>query len=246
MEEFEQILQRINYPTKIYNFCYIENFGVYFEPGVFDDVPCYQTICADIAQLVRLLPSGALQKLQKDTHIYINKTLTYETLRFFEMGRNCCYHPRDETQWLKDRGLALEKRGCVEINNLEDYLSSIHLWGTGGLLAHEFSHAYHDKFCYSGFDNAVINEAYNVTMRKKLYDNVRVHGPQGLAADGVTSITAKAYACADCKEFFAELSVAYLYALDAHTEYNKWFPFNRAQLETYDRESFSVIESMWI
>ncbi len=83
-------------------------------------------------------------------------------------------------------------------------------------------------------------------MGKKLYDNVRVHGPQGLAADGVTSITAKAYACTNCMEFFAELSVAYHYALDAHTEYNKWYPFNRAQLLQHDPESAETLAYEWL
>jgi hypothetical protein len=42
-------------------------------------------------------------------------------------------------------------------------------------------------------------------MASQLYDCVPVHGTQGLK--GPT----KAYACANCMEFFAELSVAYLY-----------------------------------
>lgn len=83
-------------------------------------------------------------------------------------------------------------------------------------------------------------------MKKKLYDNVHVHGPQGLAADGVTRITAKAYACTNCMEFFAELSVAYLYAKDASTEYNKWFPFNRAQLLQHDPASAEALEYEWL
>jgi hypothetical protein len=45
-------------------------------------------------------------------------------------------------------------------------------------------------------------------MSKKLYDSVAVHGPQG--KDGPI----KAYACANPMEFFAELSVAYLWHAD--------------------------------
>lgn len=76
-------------------------------------------------------------------------------------------------------------------------------------------------------------------MSKKLYDNCRVHGPQGAAG------TAKAYACANCMEFWAELSVAYHWTQDTETEYNKWFPFNRAQLIEHDPDSYAVIDKYW-
>lgn len=75
-------------------------------------------------------------------------------------------------------------------------------------------------------------------MAKGLYDCVPVHGKQG--ENGPT----KAYACANCMEFFAELSVAFLWAADA-TEYNKWFPHNRAQLERHDPDTFAVLQSLW-
>lgn len=81
-------------------------------------------------------------------------------------------------------------------------------------------------------------------MRAKLYDSVWVHGPQGIAADG-SKITAKAYACTNCMEFFAELSVAYHYSLDAETEYNKWFPHNRHQLRAHDSDSYAVLHKIW-
>ena len=82
-------------------------------------------------------------------------------------------------------------------------------------------------------------------MKDKLYDSVRVHGPQGLAADGVTPVAAKAYACTNCMEFFAELSVAYHWCRD-DSEYNKWFPFNRAQLLAHDPATMRVLEREWL
>jgi hypothetical protein len=85
-----------------------------------------------------------------------------------------------------------------------------------------------------------------MAMKKHLYESVNVHGPQGIGKDGVAAITAKAYACTNCMEFFAELSVAYLYAQDATTEYNKWFPFNRAQLVKYDPATVEVLEATWL
>lgn len=80
-------------------------------------------------------------------------------------------------------------------------------------------------------------------MKAKLYDSVYVHGPQGVAADG-TRTTAKAYACTNCMEFFAELSVAYHYSLDEE-EYNKWYPHNRMQLIKHDPASYAVLDRIW-
>ena len=48
-------------------------------------------------------------------------------------------------------------------------------------------------------------------MERKLYDCVPVHGKQGLRGGQ------KAYACYNCMEFFAELSVAFLWQKDRPT-----------------------------
>ena len=85
-------------------------------------------------------------------------------------------------------------------------------------------------------------------MEKKLYDCVPVHGPQG--ANG----GCKAYACYNCMEFFAELSVAFHWRRDSHVdgaphtcaiEYNKWFPHNYIQLKSHDIETCKVLAGAW-
>jgi hypothetical protein len=85
-------------------------------------------------------------------------------------------------------------------------------------------------------------------MEKKLYDCVPVHGPQG------TTGGCKAYACYNCMEFFAELSVAFLWQKDSHVdgapltcakEYNKWFPHNYCQLKSHDLDTCKVLAQAW-
>ena len=99
-------------------------------------------------------------------------------------------------------------------------------------------------------------------MVAKRYDCVPVHGPQGKKGP------IKAYACANCMEFFAELSVAFLYNHDTNIvlrdmdeqkarqqqqdvmsvvipEYNKWFPHNATQLKLHDPETYEILEKMW-
>jgi hypothetical protein len=138
------------------------------------------------------------------------------------------------------------KAGGIEIYSASDYLETRRLWGTGGLLLHELSHAFHNKHCPQGFACPEILEAFNKAMRDRKYESVcyRTFAPnrktpsacQGAKPDparerdkpemtlsqhlppqdarALCRRTAKHYACADCMEFFAELSVAYLYDSD--------------------------------
>ena len=91
-------------------------------------------------------------------------------------------------------------------------------------------------------------KAYETAMEKKLYDCVPVHGPQGLKGG------CKAYACYNCMEFFAELSVAFHWQKDAlkgdvpytcDIEYNKWYPHNFMQLKSHDIDTCKILAKMW-
>ena len=55
-------------------------------------------------------------------------------------------------------GMRTDKAGGIEIYSAKEYLRTRHHWGVGGLLLHEFSHAYHDKHCKDGYDNTCILE----------------------------------------------------------------------------------------
>jgi len=188
---------------------------------------------------VRLIPKTACERLQSSTSIYINQSLSYGTVNKPVKGSGCCFHPLGDAEWLRRNGLNVCKEGCVEIFDAAGYLKSRNHWGAGGVLVHEFSHVYHNKFCDGSYDCEDIRQAYTAAMKAKLYDSVPVHGPQGAKGK------AKAYACTNCMEFFAELSVAYLWTIDEETEYNKWFPFNRSQLQQHDPASCLMLQKYW-
>jgi hypothetical protein len=263
----EDVGEVIDSSQKYYDTRTMCGFTIHYEPGVFEVAGFESAFVADLAQLTCLLPENACAKLQSDTPIYVNLSLTYGTSRKPVFATSCCYHPHGGADWLRKNGLNVCKEACVEIFSAEGYLRSRDHWGTGGVLVHEFSHVYHDKHCEDGYDCEEIRsvgylcwcrvmpyphipfvllfhpQAYNAAMKAKLYDCVQVHGPQGVARDG-RRVTAKAYACTNCMEFFAELSVAYLYCLDEE-EYNKWFPHNRGQLRRHDPASYAVLEKVW-
>ncbi len=109
-------------------------------------------------------------------------------------------------------------------------------------------------------------QGYMRAMHRGLYDLVSVHGPQGEAGP------MKAYACTNPMEFFAELSVAYLWKQhslslestssfssatssslevvdkslpDTANEFNKWFPHNCCQLQQHDDDTFLLLDMLW-
>jgi hypothetical protein len=180
-------------------------------------------------------PEQARTLLKQDTYIWVNRSLTYGKAACPTRGSNLCFHP--DPAWLAENGCHVEKAKCVEMYDILQYCVVSKHWGPGGVLIHELSHAYHNKFLPEGYDNPDIQECYEAAMKEGLYDCVRVHGTQGPEA--------RAYACQDAMEYFAELSTAFLGGLDEKEEYNKWYPFNRKQLKEHDPRAYALLKRLW-
>jgi len=193
-------------------------------------------LASDLEALCLLLPPRARDQLRDTTPLYVNRSLRYGPAACALTGKGCCFHP-DES-WLRTHGLSVDKKECVEMYTLKEYHESRKSWGVGGLMLHEFSHAYHWKCLPDGYGNKPVKECYtDAVMKRKAYDCVRVHGPQGP--------TAKAYACTNQMEYFAELSSAFLGGLRPDEEYNKWFPFNRKQVAEHDPRAYELLQKLW-
>ena len=108
--------------------------------------------------LEHYLPPKALKQLQESTPLWINKSLTYGPKDSPIIARHACFHPHDGQEWLRKQGLSEDKAGGIELYTAKDYVEGRQEWGDGGLLLHELSHAYHNKFCRDGFDNRDIRE----------------------------------------------------------------------------------------
>lgn len=87
----------------------------------------------------------------------------------------------------------------------------------GCLLLHEFAHAVHDQLF--GYDHPGIRAAYEQGMERRLYDK-------------------EFYAATNAREFFAEMSCAYLDRLH-------YFPHNREELKKHDPVTFKTLETVW-
>jgi hypothetical protein len=206
----------------------------------------------DLDHMASCLPTHAIHLLRNErpTPIWINKTLQYGPKACPTTGKGMCFHP--EKEWLVKNGMHPKKCECVELYCAKDYKESRKLWGTGGVLIHEFSHAYHFKACENRYDNKGIRECYQQAMKDGLYDSVRVHGTQGP--------TAKAYACNNAMEYFAELSTAFLGGIPSkqkergsknflrgggEEEFNKWYPFTRKQIREHDPRAHEMLTKIW-
>jgi hypothetical protein len=94
------------------------------------------------------------------------------------------------------------------------------------ILLHELSHAVHLHLMRK-YD-ADIKAAYRQAMDRKLYDE----------AENVNGRKIKPYARTNDKEYFAELSCAYLNNLH-------YFPFNRDDLKKHDPTGYKMMETTW-
>lgn len=232
-------LEVVDSSSKVYETICIGGFTVHCEPGVFACSPSLEELLTtDIEAMSAILPQTAKERLQASTPIWLNKSLVYGPVAAPIDEQRSMYHSQKELIGLRKKGLNVAKAGGVEICNALYYLQSRTLWGPGGLLLHEFSHAFHDKCCPDGSDCADIIQAYQLAMSRGLYDAVDVHGPEGLRGP------IKHYACTNPSEFFAELSVAYHWK--EQSEHNKWFPFNHQQLLQRDPDTCRVLDKLWL
>ena len=193
-------------------------------------------IADDLAAAIRHLPPAARNALKRNTPIYINRSQKFGPKCAPIEGRDMCFHPHKK--WVVENGMSEKKAGCVEIYRVGNYSRDCHLWGPGGVLLHELSHAYHHKCLEGGYDNGEVKECYDHAMEKGLYDKVKVHNLKG-------TIMCRAYACTNQMEYFAELSAAFLGGLD-DKEYNKWYPFNRKQIKEHDPKAYIMLKRVWM
>lgn len=156
----------------------------------------------DLQYALDHIPEHAKTQLRaKSCCLWINDSFEYGPPEAPEPCTHLCFHPYPT--WLKRNRMHIKKLECVEVYDLQEYCCNDRdQWGPGGVLIHELSHAYHHLCLPNGYENADIQACYEQAMEEGLYDCVRVHGHG--------APTAKAYACTDAMEYFAELSTAFL------------------------------------
>ena len=138
--------------------------------------------------------------------------------------KNAQYHP--SPRWLRDHGYDEKLARSVHIPRAAGFLALLESHHQPWVVLHELAHAYHHRVL--GFDHAGIRAAFEAARDAKLYTSV-LH---------VSGQKRRHYALTNEKEFFAEMTEAYLGT-------NDFFPFVRAELRKVDPKTFALMKKIW-
>jgi len=136
--------------------------------------------------------------------------------------KRCQYH--DDATWLRENGYLPEKASTVEIAKGEEFLN----WQARPVLTllHELAHAYHDRVL--GWNDPRIVKAFEDYRKSGKGDKVvRDHGR-----------VCRHYALSNHKEYFAEMTEAYLWV-------NDYYPFVYGELKDVDPGGAKLLEAIW-
>lgn len=190
---------------------------------VFDVVPqILDVIEKDVFNCIKALPAS-VHELVRRTNIWINVTYSYGQSDHPTVLKHTAAHHYEK--WLICTKDIPEKVLGIEIYNCFEYLQNRNHWNGCGLLLHEFCHLIHQLVLPDGLSNQDVKNMYGLAMKSKKYQEVLRRDWAYLPCDKDT-----AYATINHKEFFAELSVAFLSSghehLDVVEDFNKSMPIS--------------------
>ncbi len=169
------------------------------------------TLLADrLRDIKRRLPDDRIEQLQK---VVIQLDLSHGRMTSMQ------YHP--SAGWLRDNGYSEELERCVHIPVAAGFISPGHQQVQPWSVLHELAHAYHDQVL--DFRNVKVSAAY------RAYES----SGEGKQVAHMRGYRTDHYALTDAKEFFAEMSEAYI-------GQNDFYPFNRGEL----RLAFPAIDQL--
>jgi len=138
---------------------------------------------------------------------------------------NMQYHP--DAGWLSDHGYDTRMAKAVHIPDVHHFLRVVRPGSQPFAVLHELAHAYHDQVL--GWNYPPIIQAYQRAVESKKYESVlRVHGR-----------TSRHYALTNAKEFFAEMTEAFLGT-------NDYWPFVQPEVLEADPKTYRLLESIWL
>jgi putative heme-binding domain-containing protein len=180
-----------------------------------------ETLDAQLADIVNVVPKAAVEKLQQ-VPLYFNPE--YPGVRPVAE-----YHPGAD--WLRENRRDPAMAKGVEFTNVPIYTEEVNRmpW----FVLHELAHAFHDRELPQGFDNRDVAAAYARAKESGKYDKVERH-----VGNGQPNTVEKAYAMTNPMEYFAEATEAYFGS-------NDFFPFTRVELKRYDPIMEELLGKLW-
>ena len=174
-------------------------------------------LSGQLDRVVRTVPMPAVERLRR-VPVWINPKYDDERPR-------CEYHPG--AGWLRDNGRDPVMEKAIEITNVPIFPFENRRMPY--LMLHELSHAYHDLVL--GFDEPRIVATFELARDSGSYEAVK-------RFTGKKTITDKAYALSNHKEYFAETTEAYFGK-------NDFYPFDRAELRSHDPQMHDLLKKLW-
>ncbi len=175
----------------------------------------------ELARLSDVLPDAAVKAL-KAVPVWVEWDHTIPQ----NVHTYGVYYGRGREWDLFTEGVDPRKSGCVCLLSLKTAYRLRREGQQKNVLLHEFAHVYHDRAL--GLDNAFVENPYEQARARRLYIDVK-HD------DGTTR---PAYATRNAREYFAELTCAYLDRVD-------YYPHNRAELRVYDSVGYEMMTRVW-
>jgi hypothetical protein len=212
----------------------IEGFTVLLDPAVLahNDDPAFKRAPLDVLELelgtiARVLPRRDVLKLQS---LLVFVEWDDKSDPDYSKGALAKYYgvSGDVAVWAWHRDKNPAKANNIELLSLK-HLAEEHQPGTDSgrsVLLHEMAHAVHHKTW--GFTNPEIHWAYQQAMDRHLYG----------ATKDAAGREVRAYAGVNEREYFAELTCAYLSRL-------AYYPFDRADLKKHDPAGYRLMERVW-
>jgi hypothetical protein len=177
---------------------------VYCSPEVLSSCPMVlQSLQADLTRVLKVLPVSVHGLVQR-TNLWVNATYAYGDRNDPQILRHLTTH--HEEGWLVECARDTpQKARDIEIYSCYDFQRMRLHWNGSGLLLHEFCHLIHQFCLHEGLENTQVAELYKTARSSGRYDQVLRRDWAGMEED-----FDMAYAMVDKKEFFAEMSVAFL------------------------------------
>lgn len=172
-------------------------------------------LAARLADISMVVPEDRLQRLKR---YVIVLDLTHGELKTMQ------YHP--SAGWLESHGYSRELAQCVHIPDARRFVRSRQVNEQPWAVLHELAHAYHDQEL--GFDEPRVMRAYRNYQESGRGEHVLLYNGKRV----------RHYALTDQKEFFAEMTEAYIGS-------NDFFPFNGAELRTAEPDIFALMRDIW-
>lgn len=165
-------------------------------PGILEDLN------HDTIGCLSCLPPS-VRRLVRRTKIWVNYSYCYgPVINPKYVHHTTAHHYSGWLLCVRDKE---EKQESIEIYNAAEYQRSRLHYNGSGLILHEICHIIHQKILPGGLCNAMVIEIYNIAKESGKYDKV-------LRRDWALKDidTDMAYCMINHKEFFAEISVAFL------------------------------------